>query len=427
MILQKGVNNSHPFSLSLKFHKKTVAALHPQSFVFRMNCNVHFFSYSIKNATEESVDIFIDGDIVDASTQQFYKEWFGDDTTTSYKSFRDQLKSVDAKVYNVYINSGGGVVTDAMAIHDLLKEMQNQGKTVNTIGRGLIASAATYILMAGKTPKMSKNSWFMIHNVSGFVWGDVDQVEKYYNTLRKFNNRSRDFYAEATGKSKDDIEQMMKEETWLTADEAREMGFISVVEGEAQFEQHIPAEKWIYNNKTVLNAYNSFAKKNADPGTQLTQKFDDMKKWFSNLAEGIMNAIKKVEKPANDSHEALMENIGKAVSQTISQASEKVEEELSTSTKNSFTEYLKTEEFKNSVTEIVKQAVTEAIDAKPDSNFSKAVNALVEPQLKKLVTEETVNQIKSDFETEITSIKGNKTTTENPANSAAPLGGFSGE
>ena len=106
---------------------------------------VTVFNYSvIKNQQDASIlDVFIDGDIVDASPQEFYKNWWGDDTSTSFKSFRDQILNSDATRINVNINSGGGMVADALAIHDFIKEQIANGKNIHTYGKGIVASAAT--------------------------------------------------------------------------------------------------------------------------------------------------------------------------------------------------------------------------------------------------------------------------------------------
>ena len=391
-----------------------------------MRCQVHLFNYSIRNSSEDTVDIFIDGDIVDAATQKIYEEWFGDDTTTSYKSFRNQLEAVQANTYNVYINSGGGLVTDAMAIHDLLQEMQAKGKTVNTIGRGIIASAATYILMASKTPRMSKNSWFMIHNVSGFAWGDVDQVEKYYNTLRKFNDRSRNFYAEATGISKDDIEQMMKAETWMTADEAKQKGFIAAVEGEVEFTNRIPKEKWSFSNQAVLNAYNSSVReKPADTHSNIHQKFDDMKKFFQQLGQEILNAIKGVKKPEDGSHEQLMESIGTAVQNAMEQASNKFEEELNTATADAVNNLLnleKNEGFKTILTNFISNQVKELAKPENQSELMNTLQTAVDEKIKNLATKEDLKPLEQD----ITEIKGQKSSAnDGKTNSVKPIGSWS--
>lgn len=236
------------------------------------------FNYSIQNAANDSLDIFIDGDIVDAETQEMYRYWLGEDTSVSYKSFRTQVLTSEAKTFNVYINSGGGLVTDAMAMHDLLIDLQEKGKVVNTIGRGIIASAATYILMAGKNATMSSNSWLMIHNVSGMAWGSINEMENYVRTMRQFNDASIKFYQDKTGLSEKEIGKMMDKETWMTASEAKDNGFIKNVSGEANFTNTIKPEQWQFQNKAVLNSYNSFIKNQ--------EQMD-----YSKITEAINNAF----------------------------------------------------------------------------------------------------------------------------------------
>lgn len=257
-------------------------------FTFSMKKPVQVFSFSIQNSTTDEVDIHIDGDIVDASTQAMIEAWFGDTTSTSYKSFRNALDKVKAQVYNIIINSPGGHVGDALAMHDLLRDMQdNKGKVVNTIGRGIVASSATLLLLAGNSPRMSANSWFMMHTVSGGTYGTVDQVENYAVTMRKFNDKVRDLYSEKSGLRKEDVTKLMNAETWLTADDAKLKGFISNIDGKAEFTNLIPKEQWDYANTAVLNSYNASVKP--------TDKIEDMKKYFEDMATSIMNAIKGIK------------------------------------------------------------------------------------------------------------------------------------
>lgn len=217
---------------------------------------INIFNYTVDSPSGDGeLTVYIDGAIVDAETQQIMRDWFGDDTSVSFKSFRDTVNTYNPKKLNVIINSPGGHVGDAMAIHDMIVEMQQKGIEVNTKGRGIIASAATYILMAGNS-EMSANSWLMIHNVSGGVMGDVDTVESYARSLRKFNDATRDFYADYTGIDKEEIEKMMNAETWMTADEAKDKGFVKNITGKVKFSQSISADNWAYGNKAVLNIYN---------------------------------------------------------------------------------------------------------------------------------------------------------------------------
>ena len=222
---------------------------------------ISVFNYAVNSSpSEEELDVYIDGAIVDAETKDLMAKWWGDETSVSFKSFRDTVNTYNPKKLNVVINSPGGHVGDAMAIHDMIVEMQNKGVEVNTKGRGIIASAATYILMAGNS-EMSANSWLMIHNVSGGIYGDVNTVESYAKALRKFNDATRDFYAEYTGIRKEEVTKMMDAETWMTAEEAKTKGFVKNVTGKVGFDKPIPAENWGYGNKAVLNIYNQSVKK----------------------------------------------------------------------------------------------------------------------------------------------------------------------
>jgi ATP-dependent protease ClpP protease subunit len=390
---------------------------------------LHVFNYSVKNQSNGECDIYIDGDIVDAETQAIMKAWFGDDTSTSYKSFRNQLNSVEATTYNVYVNSGGGLVTDAMAIHDLLKDLQANGKTVNTKGRGLIGSAATYILMAGNTSEVSKNSWVMIHNVSGAVYGDVNDVERYATTLRKFNNASRDFYSDATGIRKEDITKMMNEETWMTGTEAKEKGFVKNVTGEATFSQTISKENCPFTNMAVLNSYNAAVKPVSDKQDLVTQKFDEMKKFLQDLGKAIMQEIKGVKAPENNDHTALMSSIGEAVSKSFEAAAgdiEKVVNDAVAEGIKSGVDFTKDSDVKKSFDNALKASVDFAKDGEPKTALEAAVKTAVENATKPLTDKITALEgAKTELEKDITALKGKGNVANDGGNTPKVSGKFS--
>jgi ATP-dependent protease ClpP protease subunit len=352
-----------------------------------MKKKLQVFNFSIQNQGDDTLDVYIDGDIVDAETQQIMRDWWGDETSVSYKSFRDQLTASEAKVFNIYINSYGGHVGDAMAMYDLLVDLQNKGKTVNTIGRGIIASAATYILMAGKNSEISKNSWFMVHNVSGAVWGDVYSIENYAKTLRKFNDRIRDFYAESTGLRKEEISKLMDQETWMAGDETVNKGFVKKLSGEASFKNAIPKEQWDFSNIAVLNAYNSavgkppahpHAPENPEPDSLIINHINEMKKFFTDLSGSIMNAIKGI-KPAEDGTQAtLVNSIADAVSKPFENLSEQFENSVADQVKNAVTDAVKGMDIATLVSNAVAKAIEDAKlpDATEIGNLTKKIGDL---------------------------------------------------
>lgn len=362
------------------------------------------FNFRIQNSSAGSVDVYIDGEIVDATTQEIYREWFGDETSVSFKSFREQLENSGANVFNIYINSPGGQVTDAMAMHDYLQDQKKKGKKVNTYGRGIVASAATYILMAGESPEMSQNSWFMIHNVSGLAWGDVNEVERTANTLRKFNNAVRDFYANATGIRKEDISKMMDAETWMTAADAKSKNFIKQISNEVAFTNLLSTDYWEYSNKDVLAAYNSAVKPPVVTSAGIpeniqqfiTNQNEDMKQFFQNIINGLKNL--KTEdnaKPAD-------------IVNQITEALTKPFEDLGTEIENSVT---------TAVTNQVKEAETRIQNALKTEYDGKITT--LNTQITDLTTKNTA------LETELADQKGKKTnTTDNQKDGPKPVGSF---
>lgn len=338
-----------------------------------MKTAISIFNYSVTN-TNDSVDLHIDGYIVDADTKDWMDKYYGNDTSESYKSIRqkvDKAISEGCKTLNCHINSGGGLVTEAMAIHDYFVDLQSKGVTVNTHGRGLIASAATYILMAGNS-SMSENSWFMIHNVSGFAYGDVNECENQVATLRKFNDTVTKFYCKTTGLSETVIGNMMNKETWLTGVEAKEKGFVNKCTEKESFTNAIDPSKWMFNNMEVLKSYNSF--------TQQNTLNMDIKKIAQDIKDAVLNALKPNTNVSTEITEAISNALGTAIENGL----KPVADELQTTVTNAVTEATK------GLPEMVANAIKELKLATSDdiANAVKPVN-------------DELESVKKDFENRI--------------------------
>ena len=162
--------------------------------------------------------IFIYGQIIPWQDEEAPK--YG---AVNLKDINKQLTdNKDADTLIVHINSMGGDVFEGWAIHDIIKAT---GKTIITQAEGLVASIATVPFLAGSERRITENSQLMIHNPWGFAGGDATDVQKYADQLKKEEDKLADFYASATGTSREDIVAMMKEETYLSADDAIIKGF----------------------------------------------------------------------------------------------------------------------------------------------------------------------------------------------------------
>lgn len=163
----------------------------------------------------------------------------GSKDTETKDSVKKSLNEAGGQDILVNISSSGGSIIEGMAISEMIALYA--GKTT-TRGIGIVASAATIILMAGKKKEMTKNSFFMMHNSWGGVEGNVFELEKTIELLRMFDEQMAQIYTaqlESKGKliggdkekTLQEVKKMMSAETWLTADEALQMGFIdSIVE-----------------------------------------------------------------------------------------------------------------------------------------------------------------------------------------------------
>lgn len=132
----------------------------------------------------------------------------------------------DAKVLNIRVNSPGGDVFEGRAIMEAIKRFD--GKTIAHID-SLAASAATSIALAADEVVMSDGALFMIHNASGLVWGDKNAMRDTANLLEKVEGAIVEDYTSKTGKDATEIVDMMNAETWMTAQEALDNGFIDSI------------------------------------------------------------------------------------------------------------------------------------------------------------------------------------------------------
>lgn len=136
------------------------------------------------------------------------------------------LNLVEGQDVDIEINSPGGYIYPASEIYTAL--ITHKGN-VNVTITGRAASAASVIAMAGTHVKMSPTAQMMIHNVSGCGSGDYRDFEHYAEQLRKSNDTIANAYMLKTGKTREEILNLMDYETWFTPEEALENGFIDEI------------------------------------------------------------------------------------------------------------------------------------------------------------------------------------------------------
>ena len=181
--------------------------------------NKQYFNIAKINDSIGEIDIY--GEIIDES-------WRMSDTETSAPSFKDALKELkDVKQITVNINSGGGDVFSGVAIHNMLKSHKAH---VTVKIDGLAASIASVIAMAGDKVIIPRNAMLMIHNAWTFAVGNASDLRKQAEDLEKINSVVINSYLDKNPDiDEDKLRSLMDNETWLTAQEAKDLGLVDVI------------------------------------------------------------------------------------------------------------------------------------------------------------------------------------------------------
>ena len=218
------------------------------------------------------------------------------------------LDTAEGKPIVFNIASEGGDFFEGLAMAELIA--QYTGETTAK-GVGLVASAATLIMMACDQKMMSANSYFMIHSAWTMVEGNADKMQKSLNLLNSIDEQMAKIYT-AQIQSKDKlikgsynktlemVRQMMKNETWMTASEAMDLGFIDGVIEESEIDG-------FKNYEAVLNKVRAESKFKNIPKLKIDNVMNDKKTFLQQLAsyfglkaEYHEEVIEEKEMPASE-------------------------------------------------------------------------------------------------------------------------------
>lgn len=178
--------------------------------------------WQVKNEVNGNSEILLYGPIAGESS------WWGDEVTP--RSFAEDLESLGGRDVTVRINSGGGDVFAAHAIHNQLVAYKGR---VTVVIDGLAASAATIIAVAGDRIIMPANALFMIHNpaIGLSDYYGADELLKAAEALNTIKGSIVAAYRKRCKASAEELAAMMDAETWMGAAECLEKGFVDEIQG----------------------------------------------------------------------------------------------------------------------------------------------------------------------------------------------------
>lgn len=183
--------------------------------------NNKFFNMKA-SADGKSGDVFIYGEIT-----KFAWEEYGEHSAQTFKNELDALGDVEN--INLYVNSPGGSVFEGITIHNMLK--RHSAHVIAHVD-ALAASIASVIIMAADEIRMPSNSMLMIHNPWTFAIGNAAELRKQADDLDRIGvSAIQSYLAKAGDKlSEEKLQELLDAETWLSAEDALEIGLCDVVE-----------------------------------------------------------------------------------------------------------------------------------------------------------------------------------------------------
>lgn len=195
--------------------------------------------------------ISIKGTIV-ADDDKWIYEWFGI-AATCPKDVQSAIQKANGEELEIEINSGGGDVVAGNEIYTALR--MYKGK-VSIIISGMAASAASYIATARRC-EISPVGIFMVHNASGSARGDYHAMDKESEVLQTVNRAIAMAYMDKTNMSLDDLLDLMDKESWLTADQALNYGFVDAIIENQEEAQGADKRTDLANNGERTAIYNA--------------------------------------------------------------------------------------------------------------------------------------------------------------------------
>jgi ATP-dependent Clp protease protease subunit len=128
----------------------------------------------------------------------------------------------------MYINSPGGVVYSGLAIYDT---MQFVKPDVATVCCGVAMSMGSLLLAGGAAGKRSAlpNSRILLHQPSGGFQGQATDIQIHAKEALALRRRVEEIYAEHTGRSVDDVSDVLERDRFFTPEQARDYGLVDRV------------------------------------------------------------------------------------------------------------------------------------------------------------------------------------------------------
>lgn len=124
------------------------------------------------------------------------------------------------------INSNGGFIHEAFAVVDTIKQLKIP---VHTICKGYTASAATLISLAGTRRFITRNSYFLIHEITDEITGNFTFMKQSFENSKMLMEHIISYYVSHSNLNYEKVKEYTKTETCWSAEQTLEYGFVDEI------------------------------------------------------------------------------------------------------------------------------------------------------------------------------------------------------
>lgn len=190
------------------------------------------------NQQAREMDVYIYGDITEYPWPELGE--------ASAASIADQIRAADVDIINVHVDSYGGSVKEGWGIYNALISHKAR---VRSYADGFVASAAMYPYLAGDERHAGPLSAFFLHQVITGADGYADDLRKAAAEADALTDIGIQAFVARAGMTEDKVRELMEAETWLTADQAKDYGIVTVRDEDAPAQRRTQAARESAINK----------------------------------------------------------------------------------------------------------------------------------------------------------------------------------
>lgn len=187
------------------------------------------------NNKQSALDILIEHDLDIRARVVYVQDGIDEDVASKFIKLLKYLDKTAGGI-DIVLNSGGGCVTSGLAMHDAIKACVNP-VTIKVYGCAM--SIASVILQAADSRMASKYARLMIHRGETEIVGDFNNVKKAMKEEEELDKIMGDIYFDRISYAnpafkRNQLEKMMDTDTYLSAQQALELGLIDEIEDDGQ-------------------------------------------------------------------------------------------------------------------------------------------------------------------------------------------------